>query len=55
MRIAFQAVALVGLAQASSLASQAESKTDATYYCPENIFPPGATSPPKDDNVFFQA
>ena len=43
MRIALSTVALVGLAQAASLTSQAEIMTEAGHCTvkPEYIFPPG--------------
>ena len=59
MKFVLSTVALVGLAQATSLTSQAEIKAEATYYtysgCPETIFPPGTTSPPEEEHVLMQA
>ena len=46
MRIALPTLAFLGLAQANSLTAQAETTTDASYGCPETIFPPGTSSPP---------
>ena len=48
MRIALPTLALLGLAQVNSLTVQAETESDASYGCPETIFPPGTISPPED-------
>ena len=55
MRIVLSTVALVGLAQATSLTSQAEIMTEAGYInCPQTIFPPDSGYP-TDENVIMQA
>ena len=55
MRIVLSTVALVGLAQATSLTSQAEIMTEAGYSaCPQTIFPPDSGYP-TDENVIMQA